>query len=234
MDSGLRRSSSMTISSSIGRSFRRISCPTQHLHLLRHEALRRDHGFTSVCRIHNVLSWFTAAQTGITFLTVADASVLEGLDEYIVTVDVEQNSTRPELTLARNLWALPKRGGTRLFATVTVRTVATGSSLLSGVTVFAKQAARAKTSFPNLLPVMFKGYVMVPHMHPASHCVHLLLTGLVAVFISSFPAALRSERCVHDVEAHRDLSFHATASGFKARRLRATREVSKARGSQRR
>ena len=221
MDSGLRRSSSMTISSSIGRSFRRTSYPTQHSHLLRHEALRRDHGFTSVCRIHNVLSWFTAAQTGLTFLTVADASVLEGLDEYIVTVDVEQNSTRPELTLARNLWALPKRGGTRLFAT------------LSGVTVFAVQAACAtcltnvfsdheilgmchspasffgvvsgvntclrraigthlstgqQTSFTNFLPVMFKGYVMFPHMHQASDCVHLLLTGLVAVFISSVPA----------------------------------------------
>ena len=113
----------MTVSSSTGRSFRRTSYPTQHSHLFRHEALRRDHGFTSVCRIHNVLSWFTAAQTGLTFLTVADASVFEGLDEYIVTVDVGPNSTRPEPSLARNLWALPKRGGTILFATVTVCTV---------------------------------------------------------------------------------------------------------------
>ena len=228
MDSGLRRSSSMTVSSSTGRSFRRTSYPTQHSHLLRHEALRRDHGFTSVCRIHNVLSWFTAAQTGLKFLTVADASVLEGLDEFSGTVDVEQNSIRPEPNLARNLLALPKRGGTRLFATVTVRTA--GSSLLSGVTVFAVQAARAtcltnvfndheilgmchqpasffgdvsgvntclrsaigthtstgqQTACTNFLPVMFKGYVVVPHMHPASDCVHVLLTGLVAVVICS-------------------------------------------------
>ena len=147
MDSGLRRSSSMPVSSSTGRSFRRTSYPAQHSHLLHHEALRRDHGFTSVCRIHNVLSWFTAAKTGLTFQTVADASVLEGLDEYIGTVDVEQNSIRPEPTLARNLWALPKRCGTILFATV--RTVATGSSLLSGVTVFAVQAAHA-TCLPNV------------------------------------------------------------------------------------
>ena len=233
MDSGLRGSSSMTVSSSTGRSFRRTSYPSQHSHHLRHEALRRDHGFTSVCRIHNVLSWFTAAQTGLTFLTVADASVLEGLDEYIGTVDVEQNSIRPEPTLARNLWALPKRGGSRLFATDTVRTVATGTSLLSDVTVFAVQAARATclptvfndheilgmchqpacffgdvsgvntclrraigthtstgqlTACTNFLPVMFKGNVMVPHMHLASDCVHVLLTGLVAVAICSVPA----------------------------------------------
>ena len=44
-------------------------------------------------------------------MAVADASVLEGLDEYTGTVNVEQNSIRPEPTLARNLWALPKRGG---------------------------------------------------------------------------------------------------------------------------
>ena len=102
-----------------------------------------------------------------------------------------------------------------------------------------------QTACTNFLPVMFRGFVMVPHMHLASDCVHVLLTGIVAVVICSVPAlaafndgiskhALRSERCVHDVVAHRDPTLHATASGFKARRLRATREVSKARGSPRR
>ena len=153
-------------------------------------------------------------------MTVADASVLEGLDQYTSTADVEQNSIRPEPTLARNLWALPKRGGPRLFATITFRTVSTISSLLSDVTVFAVQAARAtclpnvfndheilgmchqpasflgdvsgvnaclrraigthtstrqQTACTNFLPVMFKGYEMVPHIHLAADCVHVLL-----------------------------------------------------------
>ena len=63
---------------------------------------------------------------------------------------------------------------------------------------------------------------------------HLLLSGQAAFNDGITKYALRSERCVHDVVAHRDPTFHATASGFKARRLRATREVSKARGSPRR
>ena len=45
-----------------------------------------------------------------------------------------------------------------------------------------------QTACKNFLPVLFKGYVMVPHMHPASDCVHVLLTGLVAVVIFSVPA----------------------------------------------
>ena len=100
-----------------------------------------------------------------------------------------------------------------------------------------------QTACKNFLPVLFEGYVMVPHMLPASDCVHVLFTGLVAVVICSVPAwrhsmtaqyALRSERCVHDVVAHRDPTVHATASGFKARRLRATREVSNGTSRQRR
>ena len=63
---------------------------------------------------------------------------------------------------------------------------------------------------------------------------HLLRSGLAAFNDGITKYALRSERCVHDVVAHRDPTLHATASGFKARRLRATREVSKARGSPRR
>ena len=63
---------------------------------------------------------------------------------------------------------------------------------------------------------------------------HVLRSGMAAFNDGITKYALRSERCVHDVVAHRDPTLHATASGWQVGRLRATREVSKARGSPRR
>ena len=96
-----------------------------------------------------------------------------------------------------------------------------------------------QTACKNFLPVLFKGYVIGSTHAPSIRLrtrslyrtcrgCHLLRSGLAAFNDGITKDALRSERCVHDVVAHRDPTLHATASGFKARRLRATREFSKA------
>ena len=62
-----------------------------------------------------------------------------------------------------------------------------------------------------------------------------VILSVLAVFIDGMTmCALTSESSVLDVAALMNPTLHATASRYQARRLRATREVSKARGSPRR
>ena len=84
---------------------------------------------------------------------------------------------------------------------------------------------------------MFKGYEMVESasflLGYVCHGGHAILS-VLAVFIDVMTVcALTSESSVLDIAALMNPTLHTSASGLQARRLRATREISKARGSPR-